>query len=128
MSRADEARQRLELLATRPVLLRPLDRLRMLSQQLDGVERRLELASDSQLKRLAQQSSYWREKLGAVSLMRCLPAMRIVSRETDSGTRPLGDLAQVPVGQPLRIQVADGSLRASDGASAARSASRRGDE
>ncbi|MCA9106305.1 MAG: exodeoxyribonuclease VII large subunit [Planctomycetales bacterium] len=114
MSRADEARQRLELLATRPVLLRPLDRLRMLSQQLDGVERRLELASDSQLKRLAQQVLLLREKLGAVSPYAVLArGYAIVSRETDSGTRPLGDLAQVPIGQPLRIQVADGSLRAS---------------
>lgn len=112
-ARAAEGRRRLEMLASRPVLQRPLERLQWLEQQLDLAEQRMKLAVRSQLDRQSQRLSQLSSRLSSVSPLQVLArGYSIVTRDAaDAAAEPLRDSQQVAPNEMLRVRLAQGSLR-----------------
>lgn len=111
--RAAEARRSLELLASRPVLARPLERLQWLQQQLDLAEHRMRLSVKSQLERERQRLSQLANHLSSVSPLNVLGrGYAIVSRESGSEQgSPVRDASEVRIDETLRVRLATGALR-----------------
>ena len=84
-SRATAARARLEGLATRRVLVRPVERLHDLARQVDELESRMCRAIEQRLKFVRQQLNGAGERLEALSPLKVLERGYSVTRRADGG-------------------------------------------
>ncbi len=116
--KAAEARRRLEGLASRPVLARPLDRIHLLQQRLDPWERRMELAARARCEREAQRLAGIAGRLESVSPLAILARGYAVARHPSDGDspgggdggRPIVSVNEATVGERLEIRLLDGRL------------------
>lgn len=107
--RIGAARQRLDLLAARPALRKPLQRVRDLEQRLDGAAARLERAVQQRLGRAAQEMESISARLESLSPLQVL-ARGYSLTHTPDGTL-VRDPAGLRPGDVLLTRVAAGTIR-----------------
>lgn len=102
-------RSRLESLANRPVLRRPLDRIHDLSRRLDELDARAKRAVLNQLEKARNQTQHAAAKLESLSPLSTLSRGYAVATRAADGT-VVGSIEDVQVGDKLKTRVSDGSI------------------
>lgn len=106
---AQAARVRLDGLAARRVLAKPVERLRELSLRLDELELRLKRAAAWRVERGRQQSANYAARLDALSPLRVLERGYSVTRRSRTGEL-LRDASVLAAGELLETRLARGSV------------------
>jgi exodeoxyribonuclease VII large subunit len=107
-SKQSHAKRRLDLIATRPVFARPLDRVRLLEQRLDGLDERLHAAMTRRLTRTERHLIALSDRLTALAPMSILHRGYSITRTAAGQT--ITDSAQAPRGTAIITTLASGTL------------------
>jgi exodeoxyribonuclease VII large subunit len=102
-------RERLVRLADRPALRRPLDRVRVHEQRLDGLAERLHRAVRTQVQRSQRQLDANAERLGSLSPLNVLKRGYSLTRTAD-GVHLIRDAATVAPGDRIVTRLARGEI------------------
>ncbi len=107
--RLSAARSRLEALASRRVLARPLDRIHELSARTDALQARLTRASDNRLETARHRYIQLARQLDALSPLKVLTRGYSITENTRTSS-VVRSVHDVQPGDVLRTRIADGSM------------------
>ncbi len=108
MNRFQSARRQLDSVQSRPVIARPLDRLRHEAMHLDNLESDLHRGGKQILSNANQQLAQLAAKLESISPLNVLA--RGYSVTTDEQDRTITDCRQVQLGDKITTRLANGSI------------------
>ena len=102
------AEQQLEMLATKSALTRPLDRIRMVSQELDHSGARMVRSMDQRLSESEHQIKEMAARLESINPLSVLA--RGYSLTSDSEGKLLTDTKTIDVGDNIKTRLANGTI------------------
>jgi exodeoxyribonuclease VII large subunit len=109
LQRVEIGRQRVDQLADRPALRKPLDRVRELEQRLDDVSARLRRAADAGVVRQSERLAAVADRLDGLSPLNVLKRGYSLTRAGDS-EHLIRSAAEVRPGDRIVTRLADGEI------------------